>query len=349
VSIASDQLLHRVRAVHHHLRPFSRRQTFLYPTLAAAAVLLTVVAPAAAQDAGGGRRHRGRPPATADTPPAAQPVEQPAPQPEARPEPSGIAQAAAPSDAGSSDDVIPVGAEASTESSAPVAAVEGEGEAEAEPGSRMLRLSFTGGLGRVTEAEAADAANFAEGALRVAYIGVENLEVALDGSLQFYDRAYVLNLPSNGEGGALRVDVEETRLRAGLTGGYNVLGLAGIDREDAEVAPYLRFELDQYRNDVVPQSVFGIGLGLNAAVRIANALHLEAGILYSYAAATDPPCVCKRLAFGTVLGELRYGAGIVISVPPSARVRLGYEGEWVALEHSNSYQNSLRLGLDFDI
>ena len=323
-------------------RPYIERSPTLQATLAVLA-MLAAAAPAAAQDgAASGHRSRrhGREAAPADapatTPPAAQPVEQPSTT-------APVAQAAAPVEASSAQDSAP--AEAAAASEAPAA----EGEASEGSEARTLRLSFTGGLGRVSEAEANDAANFAEGALRVAYIGVEDLEVALDGSLQFYDRAYQTTLPGSADQSALRVSVAETRLRAGLTGGYNVLGPAGVERDLAQVAPYLRFELDQYRNDVVPETVLGLGLGVNAAVRIADGLHLEGGVAYSYAVSAGPSDVAARLAFGTVLGELRYRGGIAIALPPRARLRLSYEGESVALEHSNRFQNSLSLGLDVDL
>lgn len=256
----------------------------------------------------------------------------------------GMAQAAIPTDEGSGQGSDSVGAESNAEGAAPGV----EGDVAEASASRSVRLGFTGGLGRVSEAESQDAANFAGATLRAAYIGVEDLEIALDGSLQFYERTYVTTLPGQSGAGALRVPVDETRLRTGLSVGYNLLGPAGVERDLAEVAPYLRFELDQFRNDVVPQSILELGLGLDTSLRIADGLHLEAGVAYGYAVSAGPAEVAARLAFGTVLGELRYRGGIVISVPPRARLHVGYEGEWVALEHSNSYQNSLSLGLDVD-
>ena len=238
---------------------------------------------------------------------------------------------------------------------APAAAQDGGGasrqapESAAPPDAPMLRLGVSAGLGRAHQSESGDAANYADVGLRAAYVGVEDLDVGLDGNLQLNDRSYVTTLPGNGGSEALRVPVQEMRMRFGLDGGYNVLGAAGVDRDLAGASPYLRFDLDQFNNDVVPETVIGVGVGLRAFVRVADGLRLEGGVAYSYAVSAGPADVAARLAFGTVLGSLQYRGGVSIALPPRARLRLSYEGEWLALEHANSYQNSLSLGLDVDL
>ncbi len=337
-----DRLLLRSRAVHLPQCPRLPRPTNLPTTLAVLAVLAAFAAPVAAQDGSSGshRRRHGATPAAPATPDAA-----PAP---------------APSDAGSTPTAAPV-----EERSAQVAAPEAEAIAEAPPASSdedlaapesaeatdapMLRLGVSAGLGRVHQSESNDAANYADVGLRAAYVGVQDLDVGLDGNLQLNDRSYVTTLPGNGGSDALRVPVQEMRMRFGLDGGYNVLGAAGVDRDLAGASPYLRFELDQFSNDVVPETVIGVGVGLRSFVRVADGLRLEGGVAYSYAVSAGPADVAARLAFGTVLGSLQYRGGISIALPPRARLRLSYEGEWLALEHANSYQNSLSLGLDVDL
>jgi hypothetical protein len=339
-----DRLLQINRFVHSHSRPSFSRPPLISSTLAALAALAAFAGPAAAQDGGGSRRrHHGRQPTTTEAPPTGDAASTAPPRDEgsahvAAPQNEAGAQAAAPDDGLGGAEVAASNDGSSVE---PAAGAAGE--------SRILRLGVVAGLGRVHEREAGDAANFSGVGLRVAYIGVEDLTVALDSSLQLYERSYVTNLPGNPGAASLRVPVDELRMRTGLQGGYNVLGAAGVDRDLAGASPFLRLELDQFSNDVVPQTVFGLGLGLDAFVRVANGLRLEGNVAYSYAASAGNVEVVSRLAFGKVLGALRYGGGISISLLPRARLRLSYAGEWLALEHSSRYENSLSLGLDVDL
>jgi hypothetical protein len=59
--------------------------------------------------------------------------------------------------------------------------------------------------------------------------------------------------------------------------------------------------------------------------------------------------ITDLLAFGNVIGSMRYGGGIAYDFTPRVRGTLHYGGEWLGLEHASRFTDTLQLGVTVDL
>lgn len=138
------------------------------------------------------------------------------------------------------------------------------------------------------------------------------------------------------------VDVLETRHAFGFDVGY--VGRLTDGPLRAFVMPLVGPRVVVFKNDVAPRWAFDADLGLRAGVWVSDAL--EASTFFavdpSIAKESDVPDVQ-----GTVLNELRFGAGTHFRTKGPIGVAIGYEGDVVVLEHQKLSAHSLVLGLSY--
>ncbi|NOY92881.1 MAG: hypothetical protein GXP55_16980 [Deltaproteobacteria bacterium] len=231
----------------------------------------------------------------------------------------------------------------------PTSSPAAEDAAPAVVADPVVRLRLSVGAGRLQEAKALDRSAYGGFGLGVDLFPAAGLMLSLDAGLDYYSRRYQTNRPAGASGGLLAVSGREHRLRGSLRVGYDVLDAAGVSRLDGVLTPYLMASLDEFVNDPIPQSLLYVGGGLQAMVRVSDALRLSADVRYGYAVSNNHQAVQDALLFGPVKGVLGYGGGLWIVLPPHALLGLTYRGEWVANETSRRFLNGAELTLGFEL
>lgn len=138
------------------------------------------------------------------------------------------------------------------------------------------------------------------------------------------------------------VDVLEMRHAIGFDVGY--VGRLGDGPLRPFLMPLLGPRVAFFVNEVAPRWALDVDLALRAGVWVSDAFEATTFVAYdpSLAKASDVPDVQ-----GSVLGELRFGAGVHFRTKGPIGASFGYEGDVVTLEHQRLSSHSLLLGLSY--
>jgi hypothetical protein len=138
------------------------------------------------------------------------------------------------------------------------------------------------------------------------------------------------------------IQVLETRHSVGFDVGY--VGRLTDGDEKIWLMPLIGPRLAVFVNDVAPRWAFQADLALRGGVWVGDAFEATGFVAYD-------PSIAKsgdvRDIYGSILGELRFGAGTYFRPKGPAGISIAYEGDVVMLEHQRLSSHAILLGLSY--
>lgn len=170
-------------------------------------------------------------------------------------------------------------------------------------------------------------------------------EILLLGRYAFASGHVIERLPGNRMGQfGVPNDVELLESRHAFEAGVGYMARLNQGEVRFFAVPSLGPRVALFVNDVSPRWAFEADLGLRAGAFVGDAF--EASAFFAYA-----PAIAKASdlagAYGTVLAEMRFGAGMAYRASGPIGVAVGYEGGTVILEHAKLSTHSLVLGVNY--
>lgn len=203
-------------------------------------------------------------------------------------------------------------------------------------------ISAALGVGQWADLRLDDARNDFSASVGVEWLPGPYHSLRLDLDFDRYRRTYAVAGVNPVTGAALRPHVNESRLSAGLTYGYELLHRFAPGRTSAELlvgASFLSFQ-----DEVAPVTALPLGAGLRLARAVGDGAELFADGFYGWAVSAKKPGDAS--IEGAVKSLARYGAGVAWH-RAGARVEAGYQGETLTLEHGYRLLHTLGLRLGF--
>lgn len=174
-----------------------------------------------------------------------------------------------------------------------------------------------------------------------------DMVVQLEGEWQMHERTYLAE-GAGPDGGAPLARVEEHSAYGAATFHYDFANLAGVDFRDFAFGPYGGLLGRQLINDIYPSLLAGVLVGAEVGIDVGRGLRFDAGVDYTHHIGRfflDEALGETASRHGKQLGWLRWRGAFGLFQDELTALSLGYQGSWLALEHTNTYDHTAKLEL----